>query len=130
MHELSVCLSLIEQVQHHATKQGAQRVSSILLSVGPLSGVEIPLLRNAFSLCQKGTVAEGACLNISVPTLKVHCDGCGLTSEVQPNNLTCPNCKNWRIQVTQGDEMVLLSLEFARHLPIQTRRITEKQSNV
>ncbi|MAD45237.1 MAG: hydrogenase maturation nickel metallochaperone HypA [Oceanospirillaceae bacterium] len=120
MHELSVCLSLINQVQQHTKEQGAQRVSSIQLSVGPLSGVEIPLLKNAFSLCHKGTVAEGASLEISVPQVKVECDDCEMTSEVTPNNLTCPNCLNWRTRLIQGDELMLLRLEFALSLPINS----------
>ena len=130
MHELSVCLSLINQVQQHTKKQGAQRVSSIQLSVGPLSGVEIPLLKNAFSLCHKGTVAEGASLEISVPQVMVQCDDCEMTSKVKPNNLTCPNCKNWRTRLTQGDELVLLRLEFANQLALQNKQTMERKVNV
>ncbi len=130
MHELSVCLSLINQVQQHTKKQGAQRASSIQRRVGALSGVEIPLLNNAFSLCHKGTVAEGGSLEIFVPQVKVQCDDCEMTSEVKPNNLTCPNCQNWRTRLIQGDELVLLRLEFTdQHIP-QNQQTMERKENV
>ena len=40
MHEMSICQSLMDQVEQIATEQGASRVDSIVLCVGPLSGVE------------------------------------------------------------------------------------------
>ncbi|NNL46805.1 MAG: hydrogenase maturation nickel metallochaperone HypA, partial [Acidimicrobiia bacterium] len=48
MHELSVCLSLLEQVQAIAAERDAIRVTRIELKVGPLSGVESDLLKSAW----------------------------------------------------------------------------------
>ena len=59
MHELSVCLALLDQVQSIAREHAATGVERILLQVGPLSGIEPPLLKNAYPLAAAGTVAEG-----------------------------------------------------------------------
>ena len=40
MHELSVCLALLDTVQRIAADKQASGVSRIVLSIGPLSGVE------------------------------------------------------------------------------------------
>ncbi len=40
MHEMSICQALMDQVERIAKEQGASRVDSIVLSIGPLSGVE------------------------------------------------------------------------------------------
>ena len=44
MHELSVCLALMSQVERVATEHQARRVEKIVLQIGPLSGVEPALL--------------------------------------------------------------------------------------
>ena len=40
MHEYSVCLALLEQVERIAAEHRARRVERIVLQLGPLSGVE------------------------------------------------------------------------------------------
>ena len=47
MHELSVCLALMQQVERVCREHSARRVALIRLQVGPLSGVEPPLLERA-----------------------------------------------------------------------------------
>ena len=47
MHELSICQALIGQVEKVARENHAQRVVSIVIAVGPLSGVEPGLLERA-----------------------------------------------------------------------------------
>ena len=49
MHELSVCLSLLDQVERIAREHGADRVVRIVLRIGPLSGVEAPLFGECLS---------------------------------------------------------------------------------
>ena len=64
MHELAVCQSLLEEVKRVARENGAASVTRIVLKVGPLSGVEADLLRNAYPLAAAGTIAEDAELEI------------------------------------------------------------------
>ena len=65
MHEMSICQALMDQVERIATEQGAKQVDSIVLSIGPLSGVEPDLLSRAFEIARLQTVAENALLEIS-----------------------------------------------------------------
>jgi [NiFe] hydrogenase assembly HybE family chaperone len=58
MHELSVCLSLLREVERIARENNAGRVTRISVTVGPLSGVEPDLLRNAYPLAVAGTVVQ------------------------------------------------------------------------
>ena len=53
MHEMSVSIALIEQVERIAAERDARSVSVITVSIGPLSGVEADLLAVAgdASLC-------------------------------------------------------------------------------
>jgi len=114
MHELSVCLSLLEQVEKIARERNAARVVRITLSIGPLSGVEPELLRQAYPLATAGTVAEEAELIMEIANILVRCSQCESESTVPPNKLLCGSCGDFRTHVISGDELTLLRVELDR----------------
>ena len=114
MHELSVCNALMEQVERIARENRAARVERIVLQVGPLSGVEAPLLQHAWPLASCGTVADGAALVIETAPVRVECSQCGAVSDAQPNRLLCADCGDYRTRLVSGDEMLLASLELSQ----------------
>ena len=118
MHELSVCMSLIEQVDRIARDHGADRVASIVLEIGPLSGVEPDLLRHAYPLAAAGTVAEHAELIIDGRDIVVTCSRCGAESTVPANRLLCGRCGDFRTRVLQGDELILKRVELDNAAPV------------
>jgi hydrogenase nickel incorporation protein HypA/HybF len=113
MHELSVCLSLLEQVQRVAAEHGAYRVERIRLRIGPLSGVEPDLLRNAYPLAAAGGIAEDAVLDIEPAPVRVHCNSCGAETDALPNRLLCGACGDWQTRLVSGDELLLANLELS-----------------
>ena len=113
MHELSVCTALMEQVERIAREHQAGRVERIVLQVGPLSGVEAPLLKRAWPLASIGTLAEDAELVIKIATVKVKCTQCDAVSEVAPNRLLCAACGDFRTRLVSGDEMLLANMVLA-----------------
>lgn len=113
MHELSVCVALLEQVQRIAREHDAVRVELITLKIGPLSGIEIPLLEHAYPLAAVGTVAEHAKLVIESVPVWVKCTECGAESEVLPNRLVCGVCGDFRTRLLSGDEMLLGRVELS-----------------
>jgi len=115
MHELSVCQALIDQVEAIARQHNARRVDRILLQVGPLSGVEIRLLEQAYPFAAAGSVAEEAELLIEPIPVRVCCDNCGEETERPPNNLICGRCNGYRTRVVTGDEMLLARVELMRN---------------
>jgi hydrogenase nickel incorporation protein HypA/HybF len=114
MHELAVCQALIDQVDAIATEHHAQQVMEIFVEIGPLSGVEPPLLEQAFDIASAGTIADGAKLVIRSMPVRVSCRQCGAITDAMPSRLVCGVCGDWRTQLVSGDEMLLASLEFTR----------------
>jgi len=112
MHELSVCLALLEKVEAIARARGATAVEHILLRVGPLSGVEPSLLMTAFPLAAAGTLAASAVLEIEATAVEIRCDQCGAETRAAPNRLLCGRCGGFRTRVLCGDEMLLASLSL------------------
>jgi hydrogenase nickel incorporation protein HypA/HybF len=117
MHELSVCMALVEQVASVARQHGAERVEAVVVQVGPLSGVEPPLLEHAYPLAAAGTVAEQARLVIEALPVRIRCRSCATESAAEPNNLVCPACGDWRTELLSGDEMLLAQVELAAPEP-------------
>lgn len=114
MHELSVCLSLLEQLQGIAAEQGARQVTRIELGIGPLSGVESDLLRNAWPLASAGSIAEQAELLIDETQIVVRCTTCEAETVASVNKLVCGKCGDFRTALVSGDEMTLLRVEVEK----------------
>lgn len=112
MHELSVCLSLLQQIDSIVRERNASRVTRITLDIGPLSGVEPELLRNAYPLAAAGTPAEAAELVMQTADVVVRCSQCDSETTVAPNKLLCGSCGDFRTSLVSGDELTLLRVEL------------------
>lgn len=112
MHELSVCLALLAEVERIAADNDATGVARIVVTVGPLSGVEPELLRNAYPLAAAGTIAENAELDIEPVEIVVRCSQCGAESNAAPNRLLCADCGDYRTTLVSGDELILTRVEM------------------
>lgn len=112
MHELSVCQSMLTQVEAIALQHHASCVTGITLRIGPLSGIEPALLQQAFTLARAGSVAQQATLVIESLPIRVKCQRCAQESEVTPNRLVCGHCGDYHTRLISGDEMLLASVEL------------------
>lgn len=110
---MSICQGLMSQVEQIARDKGASQVDSILLSIGPLSGVEPELLERAFVVAKAETVAKDAELEIETGPIVVECRICGASGEAQVNRLICGSCDSWQVNLKQGDELLLMRLELS-----------------
>ena len=112
MHELSVCLSLLDQVEAIAAERDALRVTRIELKIGPLSGVEPDLLKSAWPMASAGSIAVDAEFVIDEAGIVVRCSACDSDTAATPNRLVCGNCGDFHTSVVSGDEMILQSVEL------------------
>lgn len=115
MHELSICQSIIEQVTQVAQQNNALSVSRIIIDIGPLSGVEAPLLEHAFPIASAGSIAQNAILETQILPIKVRCNLCHNENEASMNKLLCSACGTWQTTLISGDEMLLRTVELENH---------------
>lgn len=112
MHELSVCQSMLRQVEDIVAQHGARAATAIKVQIGPLSGVEPQLLAQAFPIASAGTVADGATLYLDSLPVRVRCQVCGAETNASVNRLLCAECGAWQTQLLSGDELLLASVEL------------------
>jgi len=123
MHELAICQSLMDQVESIALERNALSVTSIVIGIGPLSGVEAQLLKNAYPLASAGTIAEHAELVIEYLPIRVKCTQCDSESDALPNKLICKQCGDWRTTLISGDEMMLMSVELEKQKDVTSEAV-------
>lgn len=118
MHEMAICQALIRQLEQLAADNGGGRIRQATLRVGPLSGVEAPLLDRAFAFARRSSQATAdTALVLESATIEVRCNDCGERSAAAINRLLCACCGSWRTRVTAGDELLLMRVELER-LPL------------
>lgn len=111
MHEMSVALHLLEQIESIADDHGATSVEEIELSVGLLQAVVPEALELAFGAVAEGTIAEGAKLTINEAQAEALCGACGQAFTPDIGRYVCPACGAADARITQGNEILLISLE-------------------
>lgn len=109
MHELGVANEILDVALSEADRHAAKKVTSIRLRVGVLRAIEPENLSFLFEHLSRGTVAEGALLEIEEEPIRVECAACGV-SEARSFTVECPRCNGSSVSVTGGDSLLILSL--------------------
>jgi hydrogenase nickel incorporation protein HypA/HybF len=104
MHELSLVQSVLDMIEDHARQHRFDRVTSVKLSCGRLSGVEPSCLRFAFEAQSKGTRAEGATLELEVLPAAIYCFSCEQNSTLEQYTAFCPLCHGTEVILAGGTE--------------------------
>jgi len=111
MHELSLTEALIALVEDEARKHGCARVRTVRVEIGAVSAVEPEAMRFCFDAVTRGTLADGAALDIVTVPGRGWCLDCGkevaLTQRLEP----CPRCGTGYVRIFAGDDMRLKELE-------------------
>jgi len=111
MHEMSLAESMLQIIEDAARQQGFTRVRTVWLEIGQLACVEQESLRFSFEQVTNGSVADHARLEII--EIKGHgwCDQCGRDVPLPALHDPCPDCGNYQIKVTDGDQLRVKELE-------------------
>jgi hydrogenase nickel incorporation protein HypA/HybF len=111
MHEMSLCESIMGIIEDEAKRQGFTRVKRVRLEIGALSGAEPEAMRFGFDAVTRGTLAEGAELEILPLPGTAWCLPCAAQVEISQRFDTCPVCGSPQVQVTGGEELRIKDLE-------------------
>ncbi len=66
MHETHLIEPIIKGIAEHTEKEGGKKVTNVKLKVGELTGVKEDSFKETFSVLAKGTLLEGADLEITM----------------------------------------------------------------
>lgn len=113
MHEMALCEGVLKILEDEAERQSFVRVVRVSLDIGALSHVEPEAMRFCFQAVTRGTLADGAELDIVRSKGMAWCLGCSEPVTIGRRGDPCPRCGGYQLQVTAGDEMRICELEVA-----------------
>jgi hydrogenase nickel incorporation protein HypA/HybF len=111
MHEMSLCEGILDSLRAESARSGFDRVLKVRLEIGRFACVEPDALRFGFDVVTRGSLAEGAALEIDRPPGRALCFDCGRDVELNERLDPCPACGGARLVPTGGDEMRIRDLE-------------------
>jgi len=111
MHELSITQNILDIVIEHAERAGAQRVTTINLVVGELTGFVDDSIQFYFDMLSPDTLTEGAQLVIQRIPPRVRCRACGQEFEPRDLNWACPQCLTIGGDILSGQEFRVESIK-------------------
>jgi hydrogenase nickel incorporation protein HypA/HybF len=110
MHELSLADSILELVGPKVP--GAEKLTAVHVTVGPLSGVCAESLRFGFDALAEERGFGRAKLVVRRTPARARCEGCGLEYACEDLMEGCPSCGALGRRVLSGDEFTVDSIEL------------------
>lgn len=116
MHELSVTESILKIVLKHAEENEAEKVLTIGLTIGEMSELVGECIQHYFDYLSKGTIAEGAVLEIERAPIIFACTECKHTFRVSfsdTKDFTCPECHGAKVTLVSGREFFIKDITIS-----------------
>ena len=111
MHELSLAESVLELIEDAARREAFVKVTKVWLEIGQLAGVEAEAMRFCFDAVTRGSLAEGAKLEIIAAPGCGWCARCSAAVALSEPIAVCPQCGTCEVRVTGGTQMRVKELE-------------------
>ena len=111
MHEMSIARAIYRQIELAEQEQNGMQPIACEVEVGPLSGIEPLCLQAAFADLMN-EVGRMIGLSIQEIPLRGRCSDCHTESSIDGFQFNCSMCGGPRMQVTSGDQVQLVSIDF------------------
>ena len=113
MHELSIAISMIDQIIEESDSRGGLEVEAVHLKLGVFSGVDTDALLFAYELACEGTPLAGSRLQIETVPLVIYCPTCKRErSPVSCISSAVPIVGTPAQKIVTGREIEVASLEI------------------
>jgi hydrogenase nickel incorporation protein HypA/HybF len=108
MHELGIAEGMLNAAIDQAAKSRAARIVAFNVEMSVVADESEDSLRFHLENLMRGTMAEGAHVNIARATVRGKCLACGNEFELDVQNVACPSCSSVRVSL---DEFKLASID-------------------
>lgn len=112
MHEVGITRSIIEIAEENARREDAERIASITVEIGSLSGVVPEAVEFCFEACTEGTLAEGARLIVERIQGRGRCCDCRHEFDLETYTFACPECDGFAVERLCGEELRISEMEI------------------
>ena len=111
MHEMSLCLSMLEVIEESAREHDFRKVKSVEVELGANGCADPETLRFAFEVVAQNTLADGARLDIVEVPVRAWCGDCEQLVDLGEDFGACPVCSGSKLRLKTGQELNIKTLE-------------------
>ena len=111
MHEYSLIANLLAKIDAVAREQHATRVVGVAVWIGALAHLSAGHFREHFDSGSRGSVAEGARLEVITAPGSGWCKHCETSVALSEVFGACPQCGALEVRVTGGTQMRVKEIE-------------------
>lgn len=112
MHELSIAINILEIAEEQCRRHNGEKVISVSLEIGKLSGVMLEALELALDSAKQGSIAQDAIFEILNIDGTAECIECGTQFNTVEYINRCPSCSSFKTQILKGKELKVISLQI------------------
>jgi hydrogenase nickel incorporation protein HypA/HybF len=113
MHEMALAEGVLRIIEEAARVNAASCIRTVWVEVGALAHVEPEALAFCFDAVTRGSMAEGAKLEIARTAGAAWCMPCGQRVALARLGDACPRCGSHQLQVVAGEEMRVREIAVA-----------------
>jgi hydrogenase nickel incorporation protein HypA/HybF len=111
MHEMSIAQNILEIVDETLEKNDRNKLKEIVVDIGELKAVVPDSLHFCYQALVQGTIFEKSKLTVNFIPIKLNCNSCKITSQVNKYSFYCPECDSTNIKIIAGEELNIRYLE-------------------
>ncbi len=112
MHEYPITQQIIQIATNQAKENDARFITRITLVIGEFSGFMSESIQMYFDVISKGTLCEGAILEVENVKAKWRCPVCEIEFIREPLSFACPQCGQDGEPTKIGKEFYVKSIEI------------------
>jgi len=112
MHSSAMAQDILEAVLIEARKKRARHVKSISVKVGDGHFAESGSLQSCLEATAKGTIAEGARIEVKLRGITAMCRECAYVFKVENQLPICPQCGDRNTEILNEEEPLQIMLRL------------------
>jgi hydrogenase nickel incorporation protein HypA/HybF len=111
MDERELANHVLEVLDQAAHRHAVGHVMGVRLAIGGRRNFDLERLRCDFAEAARGTVAEGARLEVKILPVARHCQNCGSDFDGSGADSPCPSCGHPVTEARGGEELRVLDIQ-------------------
>lgn len=112
MHSLAMAQDILQAALGEAAKHEAKKIRKIEVKIGDEHSDESDSIQFCLEAVAKGTIAEGATIEVEVISADRQCPECGFVLPLGIHRLVCPECGHKDLVKMHGDDSPQITLEL------------------
>ena len=111
MHELGIAQDMLRIAIEYATQNQAKRITALNIEMSMAADESEDSLRFHFEHLARGTLADGARIEIIRVPMRASCLDCANEFDFSTDSAGCPRCQSTRVRPLPQDEFKLTSID-------------------